>query len=291
MFRDRSKAWLPISSRRSQDISDVSPVPKGFSGRRPTSTDSQRNWGLTIDLPPPPSAPFTMAQSRTPGWDSPWSPRAARNGHPPTQELFGYDDDSQEKVLTRKKKFRTFILKNTYVPLVGLMLYLHLQLHLICRFQLFRFINIVFTSAALGVATRIRLIEKHNHVMGAVGSSPYVLFYFYRSCVYQLIMQDTCNHICPIDPRPCHGCHLPRIFWPTPRPLEYLKQTHSHSFGSLIYLRLVRRPFPMLRQLLHLPRSLCRVVVHLMVQSAPATLESFRGSGAPRRWRRRPDLR
>jgi hypothetical protein len=52
------------------------------------------------------------------------------------------------------------MLMNTYVPL------------------LFRFINISFTTAALGVAIRIRLIEMDNHVMGAVGSSPSLVIIF-----------------------------------------------------------------------------------------------------------------
>lgn len=43
--------------------------------------------------------------------------------------------------------------------------------------QLFRFLNILFTTSALAIAIRIRLYELHSHVMGAVGSSPYVLFH------------------------------------------------------------------------------------------------------------------
>lgn len=38
--------------------------------------------------------------------------------------------------------------------------------------QLFRFINITFTGAALGMAIRIRKLEMEGNAMGAVGSSP-----------------------------------------------------------------------------------------------------------------------
>jgi hypothetical protein len=41
--------------------------------------------------------------------------------------------------------------------------------------QLFRFINISFTTAALGVAVKIRELEEQYHIMGALGSSTFVL--------------------------------------------------------------------------------------------------------------------
>ena len=49
-----------------------------------------------------------------------------------------------------------------------------LKLTFMCD-KLFRFINIAFTAAALAIAIRIRHLEKRNGIMGAVGSSPYVL--------------------------------------------------------------------------------------------------------------------
>lgn len=61
---------------------------------------------------------------------------------------------------TRKKRFGNFILVNTYVPLF------------------FRFINITLTSAALGIATRIRQIEMHNQMLGILGSSSMVVIIF-----------------------------------------------------------------------------------------------------------------
>jgi hypothetical protein len=41
--------------------------------------------------------------------------------------------------------------------------------------QLFRFVNITFTTAALAIAIRIRRTEERNNVTGILGSSPYVV--------------------------------------------------------------------------------------------------------------------
>ncbi|KDR67674.1 hypothetical protein GALMADRAFT_146955 [Galerina marginata CBS 339.88] len=54
----------------------------------------------------------------------------------------------------RRKQVRLSILVNTYVP------------------SLFRFINIVFTTAALGMAIRIQNVDIKYGAAGAVGSSP-----------------------------------------------------------------------------------------------------------------------
>ncbi|KAG9314466.1 hypothetical protein JVU11DRAFT_5263 [Chiua virens] len=61
---------------------------------------------------------------------------------------------------SRRKRFRTFILSNIFVPL------------------LFRFINITFTTSALVVAIQIRIWETDYHVMGVVGSSPTLVIIF-----------------------------------------------------------------------------------------------------------------
>jgi hypothetical protein len=119
LFKDRSMSWLPTSSHhhRSQDMSNLSPpLSKGFESHRSALKENGSNWGLTIELPAP-AAPFAVAQSRTPGWDSPWTPRAARNGVHQIHDVFGHDTDSHEKSV--KNRLRTFILTNTYVPLVS----------------------------------------------------------------------------------------------------------------------------------------------------------------------------
>ncbi|RDB29197.1 hypothetical protein Hypma_015411 [Hypsizygus marmoreus] len=169
-LRDLSMSWLPTTA----SLREAS-----FS-RRDREKDAEtahhdsgmnRNWDLSISLPSPPAAPYTLAHNVTPGWDSPWSPRVAAQG-PPGHNLdssYGLEehesrsDDSHKDLSTwqrRRRNFRTFILTNTYVPL------------------LFRFINITFTTAALAVAIHIRRMEITGHAMGAVGSSPTVVIIF-----------------------------------------------------------------------------------------------------------------
>ncbi|KAG1885785.1 hypothetical protein F4604DRAFT_1572866 [Suillus subluteus] len=105
------------------------------------------------------SAPFTLSRNKTPGWDTPWEP--TRDFPTNDYSHFGMTGDrSDNESGDRKKRFRTFILTNIYVPL------------------LFRFINITFTTAALAVAIRIRTIELQDGVMGIVGSSPTLVIIF-----------------------------------------------------------------------------------------------------------------
>lgn len=57
-----------------------------------------------------------MAQSRTPGWDSPWTARPPRNRD---EDILARDaSDPDGRTGSKKKKLRTFILTNPYVPLV-----------------------------------------------------------------------------------------------------------------------------------------------------------------------------
>jgi len=72
----------------------------------------------------------------------------------------------------RKKMVRAFILTNVYVPLVSSYLFWIISYNMSQLAQLFRFINITFTTAALAVAIHIRKIEVKGRVLGAVGSSP-----------------------------------------------------------------------------------------------------------------------
>jgi hypothetical protein len=128
-----------------------------------------------------------MHQAQTPGWQTPWTPRRAlsvsssgvvHNGArgpywnvDAPDELGGPNNHSANSDQSRageegttwarrRKRVRGYLLNNVYVPL------------------LFRFINITFTTAALAIAIRIRAVEKQNHIMGAVGSSPTLVIIF-----------------------------------------------------------------------------------------------------------------
>ncbi|KAF8898623.1 hypothetical protein BD779DRAFT_24535 [Infundibulicybe gibba] len=168
-IRERSMSWFPTiegSTFRKDKDKEQPDGPDQSQGMR------SRGWDQTITLPSPTAAPFTLAQNVTPGWESPWTarvaPRGAAGSHiressygleeqSPTQESQHVDLSIWQR---RKKKLRTFILTNTYIPL------------------LFRFINITFTTAALGMAIRIRETETKNNAVGAVGSSPTVVIIF-----------------------------------------------------------------------------------------------------------------
>ena len=84
------------------------------------------------------------------------------------------EDDKQSPWKQRKKLLRGFLLTNSYVPLVSAPLPRHVEskIYSSSRLQLFRFVNITFTTSALAIAIRIRALEMSHHVSGAVGSSP-----------------------------------------------------------------------------------------------------------------------
>lgn len=165
--RDRSLSvsWLSTSlSRRPQDgetngnSRDEEPERIG-TDFRPEAVSEDR---LHLDLPPAPQSPITLAQTRTPGWETPWTPRA-----PGVTWDIDVGDNEQEdegeklsKWQKRKKRIRVYMLTNTYVPL------------------LFRLVNISFTTSALAIAIHIRLSENHAHIAGALGSSPTLVIIF-----------------------------------------------------------------------------------------------------------------
>ncbi|KZT30507.1 hypothetical protein NEOLEDRAFT_1153017 [Neolentinus lepideus HHB14362 ss-1] len=163
-LKDRSMSWLSPSNRWSHDGAI------GFHREKdPTQPASSphNKPDLQISLPPP-SAPFTLAHNRTPGWNTPWTTPQISDGTLGAnlyRRGLDRDDSDGSKANTsawrrRKRKIRKFLLNNTYVPL------------------LFRFINISFTTAALAVAIRIRILERDNNIMGVVGASPTLVVVF-----------------------------------------------------------------------------------------------------------------
>lgn len=101
---------------------------------------SSRSDSLRIELPlPSPRIPFTLSQNKTPGWESPWTPRmpdrvipidrnpgleegqhANGNNTGRTKESLTLDLDDLKPWQRRKKNIRNFLLHDTYVPLVSL---------------------------------------------------------------------------------------------------------------------------------------------------------------------------
>ncbi|KAJ7808286.1 hypothetical protein B0H14DRAFT_3112755 [Mycena olivaceomarginata] len=142
-FKDRSISWLP-------NPRDGSTFPR-------RNRQLNRNWNLSITLPTPPVGAFTAQHNATPGWDAPWTSRVGAQG-----DNSSPDPDKDHTVWQRRRKRLSgqFILSNTYVPL------------------LFRCINITFTTTALAIAIRIRLLERRTGTMGELGSSPTLVIIF-----------------------------------------------------------------------------------------------------------------
>ncbi|EJD03839.1 uncharacterized protein FOMMEDRAFT_121107 [Fomitiporia mediterranea MF3/22] len=103
-------------------------------------------------------APITIAQNRTPGWDTPWSAQASITNVNVSPD--SSPGEKRTKWYHRRKRLRAFMLTNNYVPL------------------LFRVINMTLTTAALAEAIKIRQKEQRYGIMGAVGSSPTLVIIF-----------------------------------------------------------------------------------------------------------------
>lgn len=122
-FRDISLPWMLTSSASQREVSTVLRRDK----EKESNCDSPH---LTMTMPAPPPAPYTLAHTNTPGWDTPWTSRPAAQGpaRVDREDSYGFEEDhgsdspSSDKDLSgwalRRKQIRSFILVNTYVPLV-----------------------------------------------------------------------------------------------------------------------------------------------------------------------------
>ena len=120
--------WLTASVlRRSQDQEEGSPAtlhdePEqdiSDSGATPRLNNRSR---LRIDMPPT-NAPFTLAQNRTPGWETPWTSAHPNNVSSMDGQMHqerGSDDDDEKLTpwRRRRKRLRAYMMYNVYVPLV-----------------------------------------------------------------------------------------------------------------------------------------------------------------------------
>ncbi|PIL31625.1 hypothetical protein GSI_06327 [Ganoderma sinense ZZ0214-1] len=172
--RSMSIPWLSVSVLRRSLDQDEEQTPSTLHDEAeldandpelPAPPRMSNRSRLRIDMPPT-AAPFTLAQNRTPGWETPWTSahpnmsgsvagsvrREQRDSH--------HDDEKLTSWQRRRKRLRAYMMYNVYVPL------------------LFRLCNIVLTTAALAIAIRIRIIEQHAAVTGALGPSPTVVIIF-----------------------------------------------------------------------------------------------------------------
>jgi hypothetical protein len=124
--KDKSLSWLPTPNPTRDQ-----PSLRRLSTKRPErEPKSFRDWNLSITLPAPNEQPLTLSHANTPGWNTPWTSRPAAQG-----PFRRYNDEEasnadwanvsdQSSVYSsiwkkRRKRFRSFVLTNTYVPLVG----------------------------------------------------------------------------------------------------------------------------------------------------------------------------
>lgn len=85
--------------------------------------------------------------------------------------------------------------------------------------------NIIFTSAALAMAIQIRRLEVKHKVMGALGSSPYVIS-SRRTLNPELTASKNCGHHLRATHSPsCYGCHLCKH-----RTLSWAPSNPSHHY-------------------------------------------------------------
>lgn len=120
-FRDISLSWMPTSSSQRE---------AGGLNRKDQEKDPETaNPHLSIPMPVQLFVPNTVAHTNTPGWDTPWTSRSAAQGpvrHSTREDSYELQDDhssdsnkDQSPWSRRRKQLRSFILVNTYVPLVG----------------------------------------------------------------------------------------------------------------------------------------------------------------------------
>jgi hypothetical protein len=192
--------------------------------------------------------------------------------------------------LSRRKKLRRFIFTNPYVPIVSLISLRSPYFFSHNPLQLFRVINIAFTTSALGIAIQIRNIEGANHAMGAVGSSPYgfrfgplllprpnlsttrtVVVIFAPLTLLHVMAAIYVRHQFHLYSFGVHLGSTARVFWSSSRPLADLWQTGSHIIRSTLHLRLVGGIISVFRQLLYLSHTMRITVAHIVVQRDTST--------------------
>ncbi|KAJ1300815.1 hypothetical protein OPQ81_002455 [Rhizoctonia solani] len=170
------------------EVTEESPHPLSHNEAGPSSSrgdpsGSRSNTnGLKVELP---EGPFTLQQTQTPGWETPWAPHppaayrgtsgrdragASEMGYSGGKELGAAasrrtdDDDGRSrrggKYSRIKRRLRTYILQNNYVPLF------------------IRLLNIAFTTSTLAVGISTRNLELKNGILGSIGSSPTLVIIF-----------------------------------------------------------------------------------------------------------------
>lgn len=115
-------SWLPSSAAALREGSS-------FSRRGGEKQENARGWNQSIAMPPAAQQPTTLSHNATPGWETPWTSRAAAQGPRRTHSRhssYGLGEEEASEAgrknqtvwQRRRKRLRSFILINVYAPLV-----------------------------------------------------------------------------------------------------------------------------------------------------------------------------
>ncbi|GAA6029805.1 hypothetical protein JCM8097_001058 [Rhodosporidiobolus ruineniae] len=114
--------------------------------------DYHRKMAQSMNVHLAPPNVFSINQTQTPGWSTPWTPFRRDGDAPNNQDPFELTQNATASQ-TKRSKFENFILQNPFSPLF------------------FRFINLLLNVCTLGLAAHIRVQEHRNGVIGVIGSS------------------------------------------------------------------------------------------------------------------------
>ncbi|GAA5861181.1 hypothetical protein JCM3774_002219 [Rhodotorula dairenensis] len=134
------RSWMSRASRRSRS-------------RDAEKRDYHRKMSqhLNMRLPATPKV-FSMNQTTTPGWSTPWTP--FRREHTQNDMLDPFElTQQQTERQSKRSRFAKFILENPFSPLF------------------IRTINLCLIATTLGLAAHIRLQESQHDAIGIIGSS------------------------------------------------------------------------------------------------------------------------
>ncbi|GAA5971940.1 hypothetical protein JCM11641_001578 [Rhodosporidiobolus odoratus] len=140
-----------------QSLRSSRSVLSGRSARSRKNRDAEKqeyhrkmSKSMTVHLAPP--NVFSINQTQTPGWSTPWTPFRREEDPHSYQDPFDLTHNTST-AQTKRSKFETFILQNPFSPLF------------------FRFINLILNGCTLGLAAHIRLQEHRANVIGVIGTS------------------------------------------------------------------------------------------------------------------------
>ncbi|GAA5821927.1 hypothetical protein JCM11251_004782 [Rhodosporidiobolus azoricus] len=112
-----------------------------------------RKMSQTMNLHLAPPNVFSINQTQTPGWSTPWTPFRREEDPRSYQDPFDLAANTAAASETKRSKFESFILQNPFSPLF------------------FRFINLILNGCTLGLAAHIRKQEHNAGVIGVMGTS------------------------------------------------------------------------------------------------------------------------